>query len=435
MSGDQVLVSPGTYFEAINLGGETIQLTGVSGAAATIIDAAGQGKPVVHVPSGSNTGTVIEGFTLCHGSGLAPSKNGGGLYATGSILEVRNCNISQNAVTGVGGGAYQATSGSVKWVNCNFEENQAVQYGGGLYVTTSTGTTFLTGCTFTENSAVLTTGFAYGGGVYAARKTVMSECVFTGNASVGSGQSQHFGSAVQLVNASPSTMSGCTFNDQVGNAVATSGTSLTLAECLFEANMGTFYAGGLYSTTGTITMTDCTFTQNTGVQGSAVNINSGAAVLATNCQFIANEGYYAAVLLAGGGPESRIFNSCTFTGNSGTASGAMVCGSDASLIDCTITDNVSVLIGGGLWITSGRYSNSTICNNEPSNIDGAWVDLGGNDYCGDLLGDINNDGLVDGADLGKLLAQWDTFGPESDLNNDFHVDGTDLGLLLGSWTG
>ncbi|MFO0875229.1 MAG: hypothetical protein U0575_14830 [Phycisphaerales bacterium] len=51
-------------------------------------------------------------------------------------------------------------------------------------------------------------------------------------------------------------------------------------------------------------------------------------------------------------------------------------------------------------------------------------------------GDLNGDGLVDGADLGLLLAVWGSGGgTPADLNQDGHVDGADLGLLLGAWGG
>jgi hypothetical protein len=52
------------------------------------------------------------------------------------------------------------------------------------------------------------------------------------------------------------------------------------------------------------------------------------------------------------------------------------------------------------------------------------------------LGDLNLDGVVNGADLGLLLGAW---GPCSsspctgDLNTDGVVNGADLGLLLGAW--
>ena len=48
--------------------------------------------------------------------------------------------------------------------------------------------------------------------------------------------------------------------------------------------------------------------------------------------------------------------------------------------------------------------------------------------------DINNDGVVDGVDLGLLLGAWGTSDPDADLNGDGTVDGVDLGLLLGAWT-
>jgi hypothetical protein len=47
--------------------------------------------------------------------------------------------------------------------------------------------------------------------------------------------------------------------------------------------------------------------------------------------------------------------------------------------------------------------------------------------------DFNNDGLVDGADLGLLLAAWGTNQCPYDANNSGSVDGADLGLLLAAW--
>lgn len=61
-------------------------------------------------------------------------------------------------------------------------------------------------------------------------------------------------------------------------------------------------------------------------------------------------------------------------------------------------------------------------------------DLCENGGSGDLRvrGDLNNDGAVDGADLGLLLSNWGTAGP-GDLNGDGVVDGADLGILLSTW--
>ncbi|MCH2161611.1 MAG: hypothetical protein MK085_07020 [Phycisphaerales bacterium] len=52
----------------------------------------------------------------------------------------------------------------------------------------------------------------------------------------------------------------------------------------------------------------------------------------------------------------------------------------------------------------------------------------------DCPGDINNDGLVDGADFGLLLSAWGQCpGCPEDLSGDGNVDGADVGLLLSAW--
>lgn len=51
-----------------------------------------------------------------------------------------------------------------------------------------------------------------------------------------------------------------------------------------------------------------------------------------------------------------------------------------------------------------------------------------------VLGDIDCDGSVDGADLGVLLGAWGSQSPKADLNCDSVVDGADLGILLSAWS-
>ncbi|MBC03169.1 MAG: hypothetical protein CMJ34_07680 [Phycisphaerae bacterium] len=48
-------------------------------------------------------------------------------------------------------------------------------------------------------------------------------------------------------------------------------------------------------------------------------------------------------------------------------------------------------------------------------------------------GDLNCDGLVDGADLGLMITAWGTNDPSADLTGNGLVDGGDLGLLIGAW--
>jgi len=50
----------------------------------------------------------------------------------------------------------------------------------------------------------------------------------------------------------------------------------------------------------------------------------------------------------------------------------------------------------------------------------------------DCLGDFNEDGIVDGNDLGTLLGAWGD-DDAGDLTGDDFTDGNDLGTLLGNW--
>lgn len=52
---------------------------------------------------------------------------------------------------------------------------------------------------------------------------------------------------------------------------------------------------------------------------------------------------------------------------------------------------------------------------------------------GQSSADLNLDGVVNGADLGLLLAAWGRCG-HGDLNHDGVIDGADLGVVLASWT-
>ena len=74
-----------------------------------------------------------------------------------------------------------------------------------------------------------------------------------------------------------------------------------------------------------------------------------------------------------------------------------------------------------------------ICSDNPNN---SLTEAGVDDFrvertdCGDdpCPGDLNNDGQIDGGDLGALLAAWNT--AEGDLNGDGATDGADLGIML-----
>jgi hypothetical protein len=93
-----------------------------------------------------------------------------------------------------------------------------------------------------------------------------------------------------------------------------------------------------------------------------------------------------------------------------------------------VSNQVLAGIGGGGNLGEPRFVNFSV--------------VPGNQYFvvpAPILGDLNSDGEVGGADLAILLGAWGPCsgikkgGCSADLNGDGNVDGADLAILLGAW--
>jgi hypothetical protein len=63
-----------------------------------------------------------------------------------------------------------------------------------------------------------------------------------------------------------------------------------------------------------------------------------------------------------------------------------------------------------------------------------FISFNGDAAGGGCTGDFNDDGVVNGADFGSILAAWGPCaGCPEDLNGDGQVGGADVGLLLSVW--
>ena len=89
VDGDEVVVAPGTYFEAIDFLGRAITVRSSDGHRVTTIDATGLNTSVVKCVNFEGADTILEGFTITGGNAL----EGGGMLINFSNPTIINWNF------------------------------------------------------------------------------------------------------------------------------------------------------------------------------------------------------------------------------------------------------------------------------------------------------------------------------------------------------
>ena len=134
VTGDTVLVAPGTYFENINFSGKAITLTSQQGPQVTIIDG-GQLGAVVTFASGEGSQSVLSGLTLQHGRA---SFNGGGVNIQNASPTITGNIITHNDAGASGGGISSSFGSPIIQGNTITNNSQTPGYsggnGGGIYI-------------------------------------------------------------------------------------------------------------------------------------------------------------------------------------------------------------------------------------------------------------------------------------------------------------
>jgi hypothetical protein len=110
---------------------------------------------------------------------------------------------------------------------------------------------------------------------------------------------------------------------------------------------------------------------------------------------------------------------------------------------CTLLDDIEAGTRFGMMEWSADCNGDGIVDYGQI-LDGTFADANANGVpdccdegvsCDPCLGDVNFDGIVNGADISVLLGFWGLNGKPvaADINQDGQVDGTDLANVLGSW--
>ena len=142
------------------------------------------------------------------------AQDGGAIFSLEQTnLTLRNCRFIENEAVGRGGGVYsQKTNANI--TDCEFENNQA-EDGGGMFNGTDTGSNLrMRDCEFVNNTATDGISSGRGGGLYLEVATAgtpeIVDCLFTGNTALADGGAFHCESECFLTN--------CKFN---GNEATT----------------------------------------------------------------------------------------------------------------------------------------------------------------------------------------------------------------------
>jgi len=192
--GDRIVLSPGTYFENLDLLGKRVVIEGVTAPELTRIDGNSKLMPTLRATSKQSSGSVVRNLTITGGTGLpsaalkATDYYGAGVCAMGgATLRLENCHIVANGTKGegatFGGGAYAGGKDTrIELVQCLVRGNHAWATGGATLADME-ATVVHDRCTIVGNTARAWT-FGHQGGVSVANsgKAVVTHSIVWDNA-------------------------------------------------------------------------------------------------------------------------------------------------------------------------------------------------------------------------------------------------------------
>ena len=292
-------------------------------------------------PAFVKSGTLV-GFILENGSVEAVSSGGGGGVSLHSDATISNC-VIRGCFARNGGGVY-CRAATTKVISCVISNNVASAYAGGV----SSGT--LDKCHVIGNSSG-----NYGGGVSGC--TIQNSVVCGNRAGT---TTSSYGGGGHKCTAFKTVFCCNTAPKQYGGGV----NGGVLVDCTVSNNVAGYYGGGCCNTVAT----NCLIIGNS-TTGENFPAGGGGAAGGTyfNCTNVANTSYYS-----GGGffgyraGVTTYAIKCTIKDNESlTYGGGGACGyniNDMFLVDCFVTNNLTVGAGGGVgkcYVTGGEICGNT----------------------------------------------------------------------------
>ncbi len=325
-------------------------------------------KLIVLIQGGTTeTPSVIDGITLCGGSGHTSNK-ASGIQIEDGYACIENCSIVGNKGEKKGGALF-ARSADVLVSGCAFEYNRSDENGGGIYAEAESDikihNSSFTGCICSDDEKGQN-----GGALYSERSKISAyDSLFEENVALEGGGIN--------VSGDTSTINGCTFRNNSaefgGAGIRFNNTISFVQNCTFEENHVGLFGGAVRAVYGAhVHIHDCEFTKNTssrtGNGGAISSYNSTVSL--NNCSLSGNvsrENSHGGAMCVKKG--SFDITCCTFNDNSSLEKGGAIDnGVDSStrLVNCTLCNNTG-LKGGGAIFSHARSTldvvNCTFSNN------------------------------------------------------------------------
>ena len=405
--GDEVVVCDGTYTgpgnKDLDFAGQAIVVRSENGPETCIIDCEGDGRGF-YFHSGETAEAVVEGFTITDGD----ASYGGALRCNNSNPTITNCTISGNSASEDGGAVYCSNSNPTITdctISGNLAGNSAGDDGGAVYCYESNPT--ISNCTISDNSAGND-----GGGVYCFRSSpTITNCRIAGNSA----------------------------GDDGGGVCCIYKSSPTITNCTISGNSSAHCGGAIYCDRSGPAVSNSTIAYNSANYGGGVHCCYYSRPTITNSILWADQP--KEIFVASGEVIATYSDIQGGWAGEGNIDEDPLFVADGPLGDYYLSqtaagqeqDSPCVDAGSDTAENLGLNTRTTRTDQVP---DSGIVDMGYH-YPIVCLGDLNDDGDTDQADLGILLADWGCDDPVNgcagDLNGDDKTDQADLGILLADW--
>lgn len=356
---DTIILADGTYMTTDDSQGtfeyfdnEVYDLTLIGSSSKDVILSGAEQDQIFNHKSIDGANLKVEKLTFMDGGPVLdsydrPTNNGGGFETLKAVVDVIDCNFTNNHAKN-GGGFYAASVADslsgFHVINTTFENNSAWAaehvHGGGFY--TSTGDLFVTDSTFIDNqSYTVSSGYrSHGGGFsHTGGRTTVDNSKFIHNVSHSGGGFWGYGANVNH----------STFTDNIAYYISN------------EAYHGD--GGGFHSNASLVE--NSTFHNNTAGYGGG-GFNGGITML-INSTLIGNKTLHLGDVAYSGGAGFKsnntfVLNSVIKENNSSSHAGGISM-FDGVIVNSIISNNLAHYKGGAITAKKLDLSNNMITNN------------------------------------------------------------------------